>query len=471
MTLVFGAFSGPSLTDVLASLKTEQVHIDGIELRLDGFGSIEMGELKEFIQNSSLPVMLTLRKKEQGGAFNGSEEERLEKLRSLCALNPHYLDLEWDVPESFRRAIFETFPAIQIVSSYHNFSETPSDLEQFRVPFAHILKIAVMAQSTTDALRMLSFVRKHSAHEKIIGVCMGKEGEITRILAPLVGGFATYASVACQEPTAPGQISAQQLQEIYHFRSLNLNTSIFALIGDPVEKSKSALFHNRVFGENGVAAVYVKIPLKTEELPFFFHWIPDFPVRGLSVTMPHKENVIPFLNARSPQVEVIGACNTIKIESGKMNGFNTDGIGALDAIEQRIKVRGKRFVVVGAGGAAQAIVYEAVQRGALVTILNRSEQKGIALAERMQCRGKGMEFFPEVAKEGYDVLVNCTPEGNGIEDAWILPGTVAMDVVYVPRMTPFLQRAEQKNCTLVFGEEMFINQAEAQQQIWFYIPK
>ncbi|MES2122658.1 MAG: type I 3-dehydroquinate dehydratase [Chlamydiota bacterium] len=396
MTLLFGGHPGPELPDPQALLP----HLDGIELRLDQFAAIDFAAIGAFIKDSPVPVMLTLRKKEQGGAFQGTEEERLDLISTLCTLHPHYLDLEWDVPTEFRRRIFDTFSRIQILSSYHNFEETPPDLEalykKVKSPYAHLTKIATTARSTSDALRMLSFVR---SKEKIVGICMGEAGELTRVLAPVAGNHLTYAKLEGGLGTASGQINSQELQELYRFRSLNRDTAVFALIGDPVDKSRSALFHNPIFREKNVNAVYVKIPLKKEELTAFFKWTDDFPVKGLSVTMPHKESVIPFLDVQSPEVLCIGACNTIKLD-GKRRGFNTDGVGALNAIENKGSMRDKHLVVVGAGGTAKAIIYEAMQRGAQVTVLNRTHEKAIALAAQLHCRAESWDRFPEVVNEG-----------------------------------------------------------------------
>ena len=470
-TPLFGVVTGPHLIDVEALLSSEKSQIDGIELRLDAFKAVDLAALKAFIQNSALPVMLTLRRKDQGGMFEGTENERLTLLERLCALQPAYLDLEYDVPLDFRRQLFERHPQVQILSSYHNFEETPLDLEELltrvRTPYAHIIKIAVTARSMLDTLRMLSFLQLHNASIKIIGISMGKEGSLTRILAPLVGNCLTYAPLMAEGATAPGQLLARELQETYRFRTLNRNTAIYALIGDPVERSLGALIHNAVFQEGQIDAVYVKIPLKKGELDSFFQWIQSFPVRGLSVTMPHKENVIPFLDTRSKEVQEMGACNTIKIEKGKLLGFNTDGVGALNAIERVEGVREKRLVIIGAGGAAKAIIYEALQRGAHVTILNRSAEKAQELAHLYQCRGGGFDLFPTVVRERYDILINCIPDGDLIDGEWILPNSIAMDIVYLPKETPFLRRALEKNCRLIFGYEMFVHQAVEQQHIWF----
>ena len=395
-TLLFGVLPGPDIK----SLEQNKSCIDGIELRLDYFTKIDLIELKAFLEKCSLPVMLTLRRNDQGGAFQGTEKERLELIESLCVLQPAYVDLEYDVPVEFRKKLFEAYPKILFLSSYHDFKQTLDDLdvlfEKIKTPYAHIYKLAVTAKSSVDALRMLSFVQ--ARNEKIIGISMGEEGKPTRILAPVVGCYLTYASL--EATTAPGQLSAQEMQELYRFRKLNRQTSIYAVIGDPVDKSFSPLVHNAVFDQQNINAVYLRMRVKKEELSAFFTLVRKLPFRGFSITMPLKEAVIPFLSEISPQAEGIGSCNTVHICDGKWVGYNTDGIGALDALEKLESVSDKHIVFIGAGGAAKALIFEAAHRGASVTVINRTADKAIAIAKTVKGRGGGWDLLPRSLSKG-----------------------------------------------------------------------
>ncbi len=468
-TLLFGVIPGPDIKSAEHLLEQARPFVDGLELRLDYFQNLDLNALQQFIATCGLPVMCTVRRNDQGGVFLGTEEQRLALLESLCALKPAYIDLEYDVPLDFRKRLFEMYPHISFLSSYHDFSTTPSDLDalyaKIKTPYAHLYKLAVTAQSSVDALRLLAFA--HAQPDKLIAISMGEEGKATRILAPVVGCALTYASVAPEGTTAPGQMTAQELQEIYHFRKLNRETAIYAVIGDPVDKSLGHLIHNAVFSQANLNAVYLRIPVKTEQLAAFFKLARQLPFKGLSVTMPHKETVMPYLNEISIQAQVIGACNTIQISGDKWTGHNTDGIGALDAIEKRDIVFGKHIVFIGAGGAAKALIFEAAQRGAFVTVINRTPDKAIEIATAMKGRGGGWELLPKILETGYDIIVNCIPDSDAIDEKYILPGKIAMDIVYIPKNTPFLVKASQKKCRIVFGYEMFVGQALQQLSIWF----
>ncbi len=390
--------------------------VDGVELRLDLFSHWDIPLLKSILNELKIPVMLTLR--------NGSPEQ----IRACLELKPPFFDL--DVNEDF---VFEDYPDTKFILSYHNFTETPQDLEAIyssmktRPAFAY--KIACFANSTIDALRMLLFSKKYA---DVSAICMGEKGEWARVLGPVVGNVIDYACI--KEKTAAGQLTVSEMVEIYRYRKLNRETAIYGLIGDPVSQSQGHLFHNARFVTN---AVYVKMIVKGEELGQFFPLVKELGFRGLSVTMPLKTAVIPFIKTESESV------NTICLE--RMEGISTDGQGALDAIGD---VRDKAVLILGAGGAAIAIADIARKRGANVWIHNRTP-KNLG--------------YPIGIPPHYDIVINCTPNGD---PSVLKAGILAMDIVYVPRETDFLKKAKLLGCQVVYGDEMFFNQAALQREYW-----
>jgi len=139
----------------------------------------------------------------------------------------------------------------------------------------------------------------------------------------------------------------------------------------------------------------------------------------------------------------------------------------LNAIEKHSLVFGRRVVVIGAGGAAKSIIFEAAKRGAIVTVVNRTPSKAEELASLVRGRGGGFDLMPDVCKQDYDVIINCIPESDLIDEEWILPEKIAMDIVYIPKETFFLAKASKMKCRVVYGYEMFINQAVEQEHLWF----
>ncbi len=471
--MLFTIINGPNIEKALELLDQAIGRVDGIEIRLDSFLNIKPIQFEPLLKKANeahLKVLFALRPKRQGGGFESGEKERLDLIELFCDLDPDYVDLEHDVSSDFRQILSLKHPKIQFFSSYHNFEETPKDLksvlDSIHSEYAHIYKIATFARSSLDALRMIKFVNEQKAHHTLIGISMGEEGSITRILAPVFGNYLSFAMINPEEQTAPGQFEIKELLDIYHYSSLNMHTRFFGVIGSPLNKSVGKHIHNAVFSQMKINGCYVTMPIKVEELSSFFSLIKDLPFSGLSVTMPLKELVVSYLDEVTPSAQVIGAVNTIAIKDGKMIGYNTDGIGALEAIEKYVPIKGQRIVVVGAGGSAKAIICEAIARGARVSILNRTESKALQLAKTFGCQGGGMDLLPKVFREGYDILINCTPTGESIDPRWLIPGSYVMDIVYNPKETPFLLKAIEKKCHPIFGIDMYINQAVEQQVIW-----
>lgn len=456
-----------SLQQVKKGIQKGGKGADALEFRLDLMEKIDRLTLSKLMKKISLPVIFTLRRKNQGGAFKGNEREREETLLELLTLEPTFVDLEYDAEFS------EKVPTgIGVICSYHDFEKTDSDLDAIlkkmeRMP-AKIYKIATMAHSTLDSLRMLLFVKGRS---NVAGMCMGPFGEMTRILGVVAGSPLTYGAAQEGEATAPGQLTIQELEHTYHFSTLGPKTKLYGLIGDPVNKSIGHLFHNHAFEEREVDAVYVKMIVKPQEVGPFFSQIKHFPFEGFSVTMPLKEKVGPFLDEIDPETVAIGAINTIVKRDGKWMGSNVDGKGAVDALEDTEKVGGKVAVIVGAGGAAKGIAYELKARGAKVVIANRSPQKGKILAQRV----KGMAIaIEEIAALDYDFLINATSVGMvpdlhkmAVPIEALHPETVVFDIISNPKETYLLNQAQNRGCLIVYGLEMFLKQAERQQEIWF----
>jgi 3-dehydroquinate dehydratase / shikimate dehydrogenase len=447
----------------LDSIQKVPKEVDGIELRLDLLPQFDLELITNIITTSPRPVMFTLRKISQGGLFRGTEKEREALIEQLLLLEPAFFDLEWDMCPSFLERIFQKYDKTHFILSYHNFQETPLNLEEIyqsmsKYP-AYGYKIAARSLSTNEALRMLLFARKHS---RISVICMGEKGEFARVLGPVVGNLIHYSSLNREEQTAPGQLTVHDLIHLYGYPKLNPNTNLYGLIGDPVSKSLGHFYHNKVFEERQLNSVYVKMNVTPDELSTFFSLAREIGFQGLSVTMPLKEKVLPFLNVIDPEAQRIGAVNTLVFKNGQILGLNTDGIGALNAIEKRMPVYGKKIVLLGAGGAARAIAFEAFKRGANILILNRTIQKALELAHELGCEAGGLLDVPLE----YEILINCSSDSMPIDPEKILSSALIMDVVYVPRETPLLLKALSLGCQMVYGDEMFFNQAAAQSELW-----
>lgn len=464
------AIKAPSLVEAHRQISQALPYADLIELRLDLMPNMNLEAINQLRGHFSIPMIFTLRSSQQGGNYVHSEEQRLIELRHLAALKPEYLDLEFHLPPDFIAEIQAQYPEIKIILSYHHFAVTPEDLDGLYNRMLEIptwgYKIAVTPSGAVDALRLLCWAKQRPGNN-LIAISMGAHGQISRILAPCIGSPITYASLEDESQTAPGQLSAKILLERYHYRALSFHTAIYGLIGDPVDKSISDKTHNFFFQAQGIDAVYVKIQVSATELGTFLRLAKQLPFMGFSVTMPLKECILSEVDQITPEARDIGAINTLLWQEGKWIASNTDGIGALNAIERQLLVKGKHLVVIGAGGAAKAIAFEACRRGAQLTILNRHEKSAQQLAERFQGGFKGIHQMHECAAEGYDILINCTPVDMPINPEDILPGTVVMGIKTMPKESLFLQSAQIKGCHIIYGYQMFIEQAIGQYDFWF----
>jgi 3-dehydroquinate dehydratase / shikimate dehydrogenase len=439
-------------------ISTLAKYADLIELRLDHFSSLNPIEIQNIRTLAGLPVIFTLRKSSDGGVYPHSQEKQFEEIHHLCTLGPDYFDLEDSIPDEMIFKLQKQFPEIRWIYSHHDHSPHEIDIaalfSRMKRIDATFYKIAKETSSTTESLKLLSF--KQSAPKNLIVIAMEEREEATRLLGPILENPITYTCL--HQPLAPGMIPCHTFHERYHYPSLNRDTRIFCLIGNPVVQSPSHITHNAIFHERGLNAIYCKFLLKEEELPLFFTQMRQLNFSGLSVTIPFKEKVAPFLDRIDPEAEAIGAINTIVREGNHYVGYNTDGRGAFDAISKTLDVKGKKILLFGAGGAARAIAYEGRKRGAEILIAARNPEKAAAL----NCPTLPLEAIPATP---YDLLINCSPVQ--IQSDYLLPGACIMDLSPSFERSPLLDKALEKGCIAISGHEMFIHQAIYQFELWF----
>jgi 3-dehydroquinate dehydratase / shikimate dehydrogenase len=281
------------------------------------------------------------------------------------------------------------------------------------------------------------------------------------------GSIFTFAAATRGEETAPGQVTAGELRDTYRIEVVDAATQVYGVVGDPVGHSLSPIMMNTAFRRETVNAVYVGLHAKT--LKDLMSCVHEIPIRGLSVTVPYKQEIVEALSNSDPLTKQIGACNTVvRAQDGKLYGFNTDVAGIVVPLEQRLTLSGAKILIVGAGGAARAAVYGLKNKGAEVFITNRTAEKGQALAR--QAKAKYLKRA-DVAKSSFDVIINATPLGMGsnkqspLEDKE-LNTKFLFDLVYVPAETKLVKMAKAKNIQIIPGLEMFVQQGARQFEIW-----
>ena len=249
---------------------------------------------------------------------------------------------------------------------------------------------------------------------------------------------------------------------------IDQHTELYCVIGSPVGHSLSPAMHNAAFSALHLNALYMAFEVK--DLAGCLNGVRAFGIRGVSVTIPHKSSVIPFLDQVDQCALDIGSVNTIVNRNNKLKGYNTDALGAYAALKKVIDPSGKDCIIIGAGGAARAIGYILRNKGCKIIITNRSKGRGEDLSGFLNC-----DFIPleEIGDRGSDILINTTPVGmypkvNDIPatKALLKKGMCCMDIVYNPLETRLLRTAKSLGCRTVNGLGMFVYQGAEQFRIW-----
>ena len=484
---------------------------DIIELRLDCLDEDELGaalsQLPRLFAETTRPFINTFRPAEQGGRRALGVQERLGFWRTLAghlreaiarahtdarthsaAAPPFFADIELDLFESphagaLRDAFDEMLKAerLKLICSHHDFRGTHADLgplfeRMARTP-AQVLKIATQAEEITDCLavmRLLELARR--AGRELIAIAMGEAGLLTRVLAPSRGAYLTYGSLDSAQATAPGQTSARELRELYRVERISERTLVTGLVGSPVAHSFSKQIHNAAFRARGLDAVF--IPFEVADADAFARRMAhprtreiSWSLRGLSVTAPHKQAIMARLDWVEPKASEIGAVNTVLVEGGELRGYNTDAEAALMPLSGLVEPDGARVAVIGAGGAARALLWALHGRGAHSTVFARDTQRARATAEDFGARVAALDG---ASFDGFDLVVNTTPLGTrgAREDetpataAALRGARVAYDLVYNPALTRFLREARAAGCETVGGLPMLVAQAAEQFKLW-----
>ncbi len=444
-----------------------------VELRLDYInGDVN---IKRLVTDRPCPVIIACRRPADGGKFTGTEEQRLLLLRTAIAEGVEYVDLEDDVAQSIPR-----FGRTKRIISFHDFRKTPDNLDEIHSRLCEfdpdIVKIATMANHPHDNLRLLELTRRSKV--PTIGFCMGDIGTFSRILAGKFGSPFTYATFHHERALAPGQLSFQQMTELYNYDRINADTEVYGVIADPIGHSLSPQIHNAGFQHFKLNKVYVPIRVPREDLSRFIDDAALLDIRGLSVTIPHKEEIVKKLTEADGAVRGIGAANTVLLESTKRLGFNTDYRAAMDSLEEAVggpgeaeeKLKGKTALVLGAGGVGKAIVYGLTRRGINVVVTDGLARQALTLAQRFDCRSIEWSARHSVTA---DLLFNCTPVGmhpnvdeSPFEKHHLRPSMIVFDVVYNPENTLLVKEARNRNCTVITGVDMFVRQAGLQFELF-----
>jgi 3-dehydroquinate dehydratase / shikimate dehydrogenase len=442
-----------------------------IELRLDWLkNDAERRKLLRWLGRRRFRganFLATCRRKVAGGELVGDIRAELfwliEARRAGCEWCDVEVETERELPD---QSIREYAVPPRVMLSMHDFDRTPKLPSSVSCPpngEVDAVKIAANAKTISDSVRLLQLAR-HS--RCFVAVSMGEIGLPGRLLALREGSALAYAPIG--EATAPGQVSLQELKHLYRAHLLTRRTEVYGVIGNPILHSLSPLMHNTGYVARKRDAVY--LPFLVTDLKDFLRAIPEFGVRGFSVTIPHKQTIIKYLSECEPLAADIGAVNTVVVRrNGSLYGCNTDYVGVLRALERKLELRGSRVLIFGAGGSARAAAFALARAGSQVFVCARRESAAKELARTI-----GGEAIPRRAlhSERFDAILNTTPVGmhpyEGVSPltAEELRCNLVMDLIYRPLETRLLKLAKKKGIAIVSGLDMFLAQGFAQWKIW-----
>ncbi len=470
------AIIGTTISDMIERASAAIKETNFIEFRLDYLDkpALALPKLKQFLsENTATTAIATCRRSANGGKFDGTVSAEIEILGKAAASGFHLIDLELESATELKKPDLQKLreAGAALIISFHDFKQTPdldAVFERIRAFEPEFIKIVPTAKTLSDNVTMMRFLERVSDHSNIIGICMGDAGIISRVLGVRAGSVFTFASATPGEETAPGQIAARTLVETYRIDQVDAATKVYGVAGNPIRGSLSPLMMNTAFRRETVNAVY--LALQTDKLADLLTLVREIPIQGLSITMPLKQEIMAHLAHTDPLSAKIGACNTVlRAPDGKLYGFNTDVAGIVAPLERRLSLRGAKVLVLGAGGAARAAVFGLRDKGAEVSILNRTAETAQKLAKQS---GAKVIKKDAVAKTPFDVIINATPIGMagnktaqllGPED---LNTKLVFDLVYNPIETPLLTMARQKGIPVIAGVEMFVQQGARQFEIW-----
>ena len=439
------------------------------EFRLDYLAKPEQGVvvIRKFLgRHADCVILATCRRHQNAGRFNGSIEEQLRVLEAAIAAGAKAVDLEIESAEGCRPRLESLRSRAYLLVSYHNYGGTPPTdavmRRMQRVP-ADGYKIVTTAKKPSDNYKVLELARAYPKLDTVL-LAMGETGFPTRVLSPGFGAIYTYAAPITATGTASGQVSSIQLRNLYRVEKISRNAKIYGVIADPVRHSISPAVHNRAFQARRVDAVYLPFLVHPVQLKDFFHLASKLPLSGFSVTLPHKQKIIRYLDVVEPLARRIGAVNTVWRKSGKWRGTNTDADGVTGPLAKRLRLGKATALIAGNGGAARGAIYALAEAGVKLSITGRNLDRVRVLA-----RAVGAELLTREQADArmFDVLVHATPLGMTPRAGECffsgrIPAKLVFDMVYNPLETLLLRKARSQGAECISGLEMFIEQAARQ---------
>ena len=466
------SLAAPSVEGLLAAARAIRPPAERfVEARLDYLEQPELGpRAMEGLRRARIPAVATLRSAIAGGNYGGPLEDQLRILAECGQAGAAIIDLEIESAErAARPALARLRQHARLLVSFHDHHATPQALpavlgrlKRFKADY---YKVATLSGSHADNAALLKL--NTEGRGTVLALGMGEIAMPTRVLAVARGAPFTYGAVSADQPLAPGQITGKQLRSLYRIERLSEHTAVYGVIGNPIAHSLSPAVHNAAFSALRRDAVY--LAFRVEALDDFLGALPAYCLAGFSVTIPHKQGMAQAVDWADAEARDIGAVNTVVVRRGRLHGYNTDLAGITAPLEKRLKLRGKRVLVAGGGGAARAAAFAVARRGARVFVVSRRLEQATELAD--QVGGEAVER-EALSSAAFDAIIHATPLGMhpDTRSCFFSPGDLnaplLFETVYTPLETALVRMARSRRMKVILGLEMFIEQAARQFELW-----
>lgn len=436
----------------------------------------------DYIENLDLEFVKTLKEKFENKLIFLFRRQNLEtpkmglqkRLQIMDILGDSDCLVDLDISQQ-KELHYIKSKRINLIFSYHNYKETPTKqnleliMKQMTKQKAYMYKISTFCNKDDDALTLIDLLTDLNGKQKWIVLGMGIKGTITRIAGAILGNEINFTPLSHNQKSASGQLTKDELEKIL------ARIKICYFIADPVEHSLSPKMHEAGYRALGIEKdfLFLKKRVKSKDLKRILEDMKTAPnFKGASISIPHKTTIMKYLNEIDVVAKKIGAVNTVVKSGGKLKGYNTDYLGILNPLKQRINLRNKSGAIIGAGGAARAAIFALVSQGVKVTIFNRDIKKAKKLAKEFNCQFNSLDNLAEISK--FDIVIHATKVGLNpsdlplIDKKLIRKNQIIFDLVYSKDypQTKLIKQAKEKKSKTISGVEMLLYQGIAQFELF-----
>jgi len=466
----------PRNEDELRVLLPKCQDCDLIEIRFD---YLREPNLKLVSQHRTKPVIITIRTKEEGGFYTGSSTELIRIYQQVIDSGTDYIDISQEAAEKILPRL-KLNNRTRLILSCHsresNLTNLKRKLDEMTRVKPDVYKLVFQAESLNDniaALHLIDYAK--TLNIPFVIHAQGEEGKLSRIIGSFRGNLWTYVSLTDQKETAPGQLSIEEATDQYYLHEKNTDTRIIGLVGYPIAQSRGWKLYNKIFhlldqsdSKLLLNIIYLNFPV-TDVTEFWEKWQDQ--IDGLSVTIPHKGDILQYANRKSKEVESSGVCNTLLRKHDSWEAYNVDLLAMTELLKPYKRQLNEGAVLIFGTGATTRSAIAALQNLGIqrIYLTGRNKEKGRLLAESFSITFLVGDANPP----DLSAIIQTTPVGMYPNVEAIPPcakhlkkGMIVFDVVPNPTVTRFLQTAKEMGCITIFGEEMYLHQAVKQFELF-----